>query len=399
VRLVVVLLASILLWGCGASLDRMAVPYGLIERVDVPGMKAARFWGDEVPKTGTAADVQAMLPNMKAVAVAPNREKGRPVVNHLALSGGGADGAFGAGLLVGWTQAGTRPRFEFVTGVSTGAIIAIFAYLGSRYDRSLKEVFTQYATEDLLESQVLAGLFGGNALADSAPLARIIARYVDDRILAEVAREYRQGRMLLIGTTNLDAQRPVIWNMGEIAASGHPDALELFRKVILASASIPGVFPPVQITVEAGGKQFEEMHIDGGPTRQVFLVPAQLRLKDFDGFYDKPPVRYIYIVRNAKLAPDYQPAKAGALAISVQTISTLIMNQSQGDILRIYTTAKRDGAHFNLAAIPEDYRAQPKEPFDRAYMRDLFDLGEALARAGYSWMNAPPELGRSASPR
>ena len=205
--------------------------------------------------------------------------------------------------------------------------------------------------------------------------------------------------MLLIGTTNLDAQRPVIWNMGEIAASGHPDALELFRKVILASASIPGVFPPVQITVEAGGKQFEEMHIDGGPTRQVFLAPSQLRLKDFDGFYDKPPIRYIYIIRNAKLAPDYQPAKAGALAISVQTISTLIMNQSQGDILRIYTTAKRDGARFNLAAIPEDFRVQPKEPFDRVYMRDLFDVGEALARAGYSWMNEPPELGRSAAPR
>lgn len=394
----IVLAAVVWIGGCAPSIDRLAVPSSLVEQVDVPGFKASRFWGDEVPK-GTIADLQARLPNMKAVAIAPTREKGRPVVNYLALSGGGADGAFGAGLLVGWSAAGTRPRFEVVTGVSTGAIIATFAFLGPRYDRSLKEVFTQYATEDLLEAQVLTGLFGGAALADSAPLSRLIARYINRRILDEVAQEYRQGRMLLIGTTNLDAQRPVIWNMGEIAASTHPHALDLFRKVILASASIPGVFPPVKVEVEAGGKVYEEMHIDGGPTRQVFLAPAQISLRDFDVFYDKPPVRHIYIIRNAKLSPDYQPAKASVLAISVQTISTLILNQSHGDVLRIYTTAKRDGAHFNLAAVPDDFQLQAKEPFDRAYMRELFKTGETLARNGYNWMKEPPELGRSSTSR
>jgi hypothetical protein len=394
-----VLVAAITaLAGCSATTSHNAVPLALIEKVDVPGLGAARTWGDEV-KGSTLADLQARLPNMKAVAIAPKREKGRPVVNYLALSGGGADGAFGAGVLVGWSEAGTRPRFEVVTGVSTGAIIATFAFLGPAYDASLREVFTQYATESLLQTQVLAGLFGGNALADSAPLAGLIAKYVDQRMLDEVAREYRQGRMLLIGTTNLDAQRPVIWNMGEIAASGHPDALPLFRKVILASASIPGLFPPVKIKVVADGKSFDEMHVDGGPTRQVFLAPSQLALRDFDRFYDKPPVRHIYIIRNSKLTPDYQPAQANALAISAKTVGTLIMNQSQGDLLRIYTTAKAGKADFNLAAIPGDFQAPQKEAFDRAYMQALFETGAMLARNGYPWMKQPPEFGQTSALR
>ena len=376
--------------GCATAPARQAVPVALVERVDVPGLSATRFWGDEVRGT-TLADLQARLPNMKAVAIADKREKGRPVVNYLALSGGGADGAFGAGLLVGWSEAGTRPRFEVVTGVSTGAIIATFAFLGPRCDDSLREVFTQYATADLLETQLLSGLFGGAALADSKPLAALIAKYIDRQMLDEVAAQYRQGRMLLIGTTNLDAQRPVIWNMGEIATSRHPDALTLFRKVILASASIPGVFPPVNIQVAADGGAFEEMHVDGGPTRQVFLVPGQVALRDFDVFYDKPPIRRIYIIRNAKLLPDYEPAQANALAITAKTITTLIMNQSQGDLLRIYTTARQAGADFNLAAIPADFQAPQKEPFDRRYMQELFKTGAQLAHDGYKWSKAPPD--------
>jgi len=384
--------------GCATQPSRNSVPVALVEQAEVPGPGATRFWGDEVRGTGLA-DLQARLPNMKAVAVAPNREKGRPVVNYLALSGGGADGAFGAGLLVGWSEAGTRPRFEVVTGVSTGAIISTFAFLGPRYDDSLREVFTQYATNNLLETQVIAGLFGGSALADSAPLARLIAKYIDKKVLEEVAREYRQGRMLLIGTTNLDAQRPVIWNMGEIAASGHRDSLALFRKVILASASIPGVFPPVSIQVSANGQHFEEMHVDGGPTRQVFLAPGQVALKDFDVFYDKPPVRHIYIIRNAKLTPDYEPAQANALAITAKTITTLIMNQSHGDLLRIYTTATRAGADFNLAAIPPDFNTPQKEPFDKAYMQELYKTGQELGRNGYPWLKHPPELLRTSAAR
>ena len=269
-------------------------------------------------------------------------------------------------------------------------------FLGSSYDRKLFEIFTQYSTEDMLHKQVLAGLLGGTALADSAPLARLIAKYVDRRMLDEIAREYRQGRMLLIGTTNLDAQRPVIWNMGEIAVSRHPDALALFRRVILASGSIPGVFPPIHIKVAAGGQSHEEMHVDGGPTRQVFLAPAQLSLRDLDRFYDAPPIRRLFIIRNGKLVPEYEAVKANTLAIGARTVGTLTMNQGFGDLLRIYATAKRDGADFNLAAIPANFEVISKEPFDRAYMQALFKTGEQLARKGYPWLKAPPELGSAA---
>lgn len=390
VRLSVLLVGILSVTGCAIAPPRNAVPPTLVDKADVPGLDHIRFWGDDTPRD-IATNLRTRLPNMGRFAIAPVRENGRPVVNYLALSGGGADGAFGAGMLVGWSEAGTRPRFEVVTGVSTGALIAPFAFLGRGYDRRLRELFTQYSTDDLVRSQVLTGLLGGVALADSEPLADLIAKYIDRRVLVEIAREYRQGRMLLIGTTNLDAQRPVIWNMGEIAASSRPDALALFRNVILASASIPGVFPPVHINVAAGGRLYEEMHVDGGPTRQVFLAPAQLALGDFDRYYEAPPVRHIYVIRNAKLAPEYAPSSATVLAISARTVSTLIMSQSQGDLVRIYTTAKRDNADFNLAAVPATFQIQSKEAFDRDYMQALFNTGQQLARRGYAWMKAPPD--------
>jgi Patatin-like phospholipase len=228
------------------------------------------------------------------------------VVQYLALSGGAGDGAFGAGVLVGWTQRQDRPRFEVMTGVSAGALIAPFAFLGPRYDRQLREIWTKYDTDELATPQIFAGLLGAEALADSAPLKSLIARYVDRRMLDRIADEYHAGRVLLVGTTNLDAQRPVIWNMGEIAASRHPYALELFRQVILASVSVPGVFAPVHIKVRAGEQILEEMHVDGGPTRQVFVAPAQLSLRSFDPLYPTPPVRRIYIIKNGKLSTSKQ---------------------------------------------------------------------------------------------
>ena len=386
-----VLLAATLLTGCAVGVARNAVPLALVDKADVAGLDGIRGWGDVAPRDAAALP-HARLPGMGRFAVAPTRESGRPIVNMLALSGGGADGAFGAGLLVGWSDAGTRPRFEVVTGVSAGALIAPFAFLGREHDRQLREMFTLYATEDLLRKQVVTGLFGGTALADSAPLAELIAKYVDQRMFRAIAREYRQGRMLLIGTTNLDAQRPVIWNMGEIAARGTPEALALFHKVVLASASIPGVFPPVHIEVVAGGHRFEEMHVDGGPTRQVFLVPTQLPLTDFDRFYEAPPLRRIYVIRNAKLGPAYEPAKATTIAIGGRTLSTLILNQSQGDLARIYQTASRANAEFNLAGIPPDFNEPSKEAFDRDYMQALFQRARALARSGYPWQKGAPKF-------
>ena len=193
-------------------------------------------------------------------------------ITYLALSGGGSGGAFGAGILTGWTTAGTRPTFDVVSGVSTGALIAPFAFLGSSYDPTLAELYTSGIAETLVRPRPIIGLLGA-ALSDPAPLRRLVERYVTDDMLRKIAAEHSKGRRLFVVTTNLDAQRTVIWDMGAIAAHGHEQALVLFRNVLIASASIPAVFPPVMIEVTMNGKRFQEMHSDGGATTQLFTAP------------------------------------------------------------------------------------------------------------------------------
>jgi len=387
-----------LLAGCAAQSARAPVPAALVAEASIPGLAHARFWGDEVPGN-ILGFVQAHMPNAKVMASKVSQDRGRPLVEYLAISGGAGDGAFAAGLLAGWSKKGDRPQFEVVTGVSAGALTAPFAYLGPEYDRRLQQIWTKYETEDLATPQLLAGLFGADAFADSSGLADLIAKYVDRKLLDRIAAEYRKGRMLLVGTTNLDAQRPVIWNMGEIAASQHPYALDLFRQVMLASASVPGAFPPVHIKVRAGDKVLEEMHVDGGPTRQVFVAPAQLSLKTFDRLYPLPPLRRIYIVKNGKLTPEYEAVASNTLAISARSVFTLTKSQSIGDINRIYAMAQRDGAEFRLASIPASFSVPSSQIFDPAYMKALFAEGYKLGSQGEPWVMTPPEAGATLAAR
>ena len=372
-------------------IERAPVPASLVTKASIPGLAYARFWGDEVPKD-VVAFVQTHMPGVKQMASRPAMENGRPLVEYLALSGGADDGAFGAGFLVGWSSRGHRPKFEVVTGVSAGALIAPYAFLGPRYDRKLAELWTNFDFNSVGTPQVLAGLLGAESLVDSKPLRELIARHVDRRMLRDVAQEYRTGRLLMIGTTNLDAQRQVIWNMGEIATAADRDAnaVELFRDVLLASASLPGVFPPVHIKVRVGDQVFEEMHVDGGPTRQVFLAPAQFSLRTFDSFYAQPPIRRVYVIRNGKLAPEYEAVQANTLAISARSLFTVTKNQSIGDINQIYAMTQRDAAEFRLASIPPSFTMQSKQPFDPEYMKALFELGYRLGRQGNAWVRTPP---------
>lgn len=396
VWLTLVLAVAALAGGCATVDGRMAVPVALQGQAEVPDIVGARFWGDEVP-SDLATALRERMPNIGKFSSRPAKSGGRPLVNFLALSGGGPDGAFGAGLLIGLTRKGTRPVFDVVTGVSAGAIIAPFAFLGSHYDRQLEEIWTRYGTQDLIQAQLLSGLLGtAPAVADTAPMAHVMARYITRKLLDEVAAEYKKGRLLLIGTTNLDAQRPVIWNMGEIASSRHPAALALFRKVILASAAIPGAFPPVKIRVRAGGKLYDELHVDGGTTREVFIAPVQLSLRAFDKFFPRPPIRRIYVIKNGKLSTEYEPVKEQTLSIAARSIATLLKYQTAGDLFRIYVSAKRDGAAFHLAYVPHTFAIQPKEAFDRAYMRALFKTGFEIAQRQDPWARTLPELG---SPR
>ncbi len=374
---------------CAADL-RNAVPAALVDKVHVKGLDQVRIWGD-VP-----------IANLDELAAKRQKQilKNRPQIakrkNHtmymLALSGGGSDGAFGAGFLNGWSATGKRPTFEIVSGVSTGALMAPFAFLGPAYDKQLKELYTLYSTKDLLQPQVLAGLLGGDALSSSKPLAELIARYVDRAFLAEIAREHRKGRRLLVGTTNLDQERPVIWDMGGIASKNNDRALELFRKVLLASASIPGVFPPVFIKVESGGNTFEEMHVDGGTTDNAFLLPLHIDIRKLDKKMGRSWKRRIFVIANSKTAPSPKSVKGTTLEIAGRSISTLIRQQTEGDLIKIYLRAKENKIDFNLAGIPRDFTADSKEAFDRQYMGQLFALGEKVAREGYKWKKKPPGI-------
>jgi hypothetical protein len=393
VRASCLLVLGAALGACAAAIARNPVPPALESDAQVVGMGPTpiRYWGDQLPPNADAIvkvkweQVRASRPEMLA-------RGRRPVVNFLALSGGGSDGAFGAGVLGGWTAAGTRPEFDIVTGVSTGALAAPFAFLGPKYDAALKEVFTTSDTQDIVVMRPVRGLIGGDSLASNAPLAKVVARYVTPEFLTEVAAEHRKGRRLLIGTTNPDAERPVIWDMGAIASSGSPEALDLFRTVLLSSAAIPAVFPPGFIKVAAGGGTYEEMHVDGGATREVFLVPTQFMASRIDARLGINPVRRAYIIRNGHVSPEYKPVKARTLSIAGRAVSSLIKSQGVGDLYELYVFAKKNNIDYNLAYIPGDFLDTSTQSFDPVYMSKLYDLGYRLAAAGYPWKKTPPRL-------
>lgn len=386
-------LAAVLVAGlgaCASDIIRQGIgDANIANHAVVHGLEGVRFWGDERP-SDFMTELRQRLPNMPRLAQDAQRIGGRPVVEILALSGGGGDGAFGAGLLAGWSERGDRPEFEVVTGVSAGAIIAPFAFLGPRYDRALREIWTKYQTSQIATAQILPGILGGASLADNTPLADLIARYADKRLLREIAAEYAKGRMLFVLTTNLDAQRPVVWNLGEIAASNRPQSLELFRKVIMASAAIPGAFPPIEIPVEVAGKAYDELHVDGGTTREVFVQPVNVPFKTFDRLYDRPPIRRIYIIKNGKIAPEQEVVQAKTLSIVARSITTLIKSQNLGELYRIHRMAEDGGAEFNFIAVPPTFDVKSKQFFDPVYQSALFAEGQRLGRSGVPWAKRPP---------
>jgi predicted acylesterase/phospholipase RssA len=370
---------------CGSLARIDAVPVADEERATVPGLPNIRYWADGDPTAFMTAAGQS-LEREQAYLVSTGHQGSLPPAYFLAISGGGENGAYGAGLLVGWTKAGTRPVFKGVTGVSTGALTAPFAFLGSAYDDKLKEVYTTLAAKDVLQPRgYLAALFD-DAMADNSPLRKTVAKYFDQAMLDAIAAEYKKGRILVIGTTNLDARRPVIWDIGAIAASGHPRALELVHDVLVASAAIPGAFPPVMIDVEMDGKPYEEMHVDGGASAQVFLYPPQLDIARSGVKRD----RVLYVIRNARLDPEWAQVERQVMSIASRAISSLIQTQGVGDLYQIYLTTQRDGFDYNLAYIPKTFTTTLKEPFETAYMKELFGVGYDAAAAGYKWDKAPP---------
>lgn len=361
-------------------------PAQLREAASPPGLPQVRGWGDDLSAEQTEAARAAIVDSLRARWEAEGRPAAGVASETLALSGGGPDGAFAAGLLAGWTEAGDRPEFELVTGVSVGALIAPFAFLGPGQDASLRALVTNMRTEDVLELQLFGALRGELGIADPEPLRRLLRETVDAAMLDAIADEHRRGRRFLVLTTDIDAARPVLWDMGAIAAAGAGD---LFVDVLLASASIPGAFPPVPITVEAAGERFVELHVDGGVTRSVTIGPTGLTsaLAVNAGF---PVRRRIFVIQNNTLAPTYAPVDRSLPSIASRTVSTLIRAQSAGDLTHIWLTAREIGAEFHLAFVPAGYGAASAADFDPEIMTRLYEVAYASARDGMDWLSEPP---------
>jgi len=384
--------AVAVLQGCTTLKRQAAVPVALQDKAEIPGLSNVRYRVG-IDDARMARDGIECIKRELAYLAASGHKGTLPPAAALAVSGGGDNGAFGAGLMNGWTAAGDRPEFNLVTGISTGALIAPFAFLGPKYDDTLKEVYTKVSPKDIADRRsILAAIFS-DAMADNAPLWRLIEKRVTRELLDAIAVEYTtKGRLLLVGTTDLDAQQPVIWNMTKIAASRDPKALELFRTIMIASAAIPGAFPPVMIDVLADGGHYQEMHVDGGAMTQVFIYPPDVDIQIVRAETAGAPEREkrLYIIRNSRLDPEWSEVERKTMTIAGRAISSLIQTQGIGDLDRIYLTTQEDGVDYNLAYIPATFNAPHKEDFDTEYMRQLFALGYEMAAKGYPWQKEPP---------
>ncbi len=378
----IVLAVQQLLVGCASDDRYHAVPSALAGDLTFAQVENARFAGEDVAALRVEVERAFARQRYQPQAAAP--------VTFLALSSGQEDGAFGAGLLVGWSARGGRPEFQIVTGTSTGALAAPFAFLGSEFDWALEAMYTRTAKEDIVDSRYLVAAVNNDAMMDTEPLARTIAKYLSPSVLQRIGDEYRKGRLLLISTANLNSGKLVIWNIGAIAASENPQRLELVRKIILASAAVPGLFPPVMIDATLKDGRHQEMHVDGGAVSQIFLYPPSLDMAAIIKPFAKKVRPAAYIIRNGRVSPEPEEVERKTLAIAGRAITTMIAANAVGELYRIYTTTQRDHIDFNLALIEDDFAEPYKTHFDPGYMGKLFAHGRAKGVAGYAWQTVPP---------
>ncbi|WP_459857849.1 patatin-like phospholipase family protein [Dongia sp. agr-C8] len=316
------------------------------------------------------------------------------VYNYLAVSGGGSDGAFGAGLLNGWTRSGTRPKFKFVTGVSTGALIAPFAFLGPDYDETLQQAYTTVDAQRLYLARSLVSLLWEESLNDNKPFRDMIAKYVDEKVLGRIAEEHRKGRRLYVLTTDLDREEPVVWDMGAIAASNSPARLDLFRKVILASASIPAFFPPVLINVKIDDVQKDELHVDGGVFAQSFFVGNQIDLRALERRahpeWQGKITHRLYVIRNGRLDPQPRKVDRSLGSITAYSIDSMLKASGINDLYRLYLGDLAGELELRYVAIPHDYVPSSLDEFNQAEMIRQYNLGLAMGEKGIPWQRTPP---------
>ena len=309
---------------------------------------------------------------------------GEQPLSILALSGGGATGAFGAGALAGLAHSGTRPEFSVVTGVSAGALVAPFAFLGPAWDAEMTAIYTDGVTRGLLHRRVLGAVFGSSVYS-GVPLRRLIDHYADDGMIAAVAAGAAKGRLLLVATTDFATGEPVVWDLGSVALNGGPDAKPLFRAILLASASVPGMFPPVRIRFPADGGVREETHIDGGVTLPFFIAPGP---DDLPAAGDGRQAALVRIVIDGRLQDFPHAANANALSIFSRSISAGLSRMTRTALEGTVDASRQRGIALEYAALPASYPLHGAFNFSPDEQRALFQYASSCAEAGRLWIRA-----------
>lgn len=369
--------------GASTALRRRLVLLGLSGTAlaacagDLLNMHAQYFGTQTDPLEGLRFDARSSSDLWERHLHAPSMSS---APNILALSGGGEDGAFGAGLLVGWSTTHKRPDSDLVTGISTGALIAPFAFLGSTHDGALRQIFTQYGADDLIRSRGMPSIFG-DAIYNTAPLAHLLARYTPAEVIDAVAAKHDTGARLLIMTSNLDTSQAVVWNMGLIAKSGQ---YHLFREVMRASAALPGLFPPVDLEYVIDGQTFQESHVDGGLNMQVLAVPPA-RVDDES---QRSRGGHLYMLINNTLRPAPQHVPRTVIGISQHALTLMIRSSAAATVDAAHYFTQQAGLELSVASIAADADIDfdPSERFSQAYMQSVFAHGFERATQNRAWV-------------
>jgi hypothetical protein len=385
-RLLVGLLLAVLILNisaCTKAPSSVPIPLALISEAQVPEFPGIRQWGEAPAVAGVSQETQRVR--------SPNAVPQGPL-NVLAFSAGGANGAFGAGFMTGWTQTGGRPVFHVVTGVSIGSLLAPMAFLGPQYDNVVSRMLTDLSGKYrvALRPRFVAVL--GFSLASALPLEKLIAEYFNKRVLEEIAVEHRAGRRLYVGTSHVYAGRLTVWDLGAIANSGRPEALTLFHRVLRASAAVPTMLPPVFFEVEARGQSYQELHVDGGIMRQAFVAPYGF---DWSLVKDRLGTNgeiNFYIIRNGRVRSEYMAMPPDVFSLSQHAMLQLTQSLGIGDLDSLYLLAQAEHANFHAAWIDDLFDAPSSELYDATYVQALFEHGRAQAHSASAWHRLPPGI-------
>lgn len=370
-----------LLASSGCAHVRHAVPENLVGKAVVVGMPDLRYYAY---KADSPYMRKSLADSFKEEGESDYMVNGVKTYPALIIGGGVSNSAYGIGLLSGWAKEGSRPVFKIVTGYSSGSLLAVAVFSGKEYEERLADLFTSISTKDVVRQKGIFSILFGDSVNSSSLFAKKIDDIMDEDLMAKIAKEHAKGRRLYVGTSDLDAQQFVIWDMGALASIGGPNSVKMFRKIILASCSYPVMLPPVYFQVEAGGRRYDEMHADGGVMGGIFYINP---LFEGVGFRTQ-----LYILNCCYMSPHAKQVEDNLTAITSRLIETATASKMSGDTYNIYAFAKEKGWDYNLAYIPEDFKPGQKEMFDKDEMKRLFKRGYDDAVEGYKWHKAPPGL-------